>query len=74
MKWGAALLTLAIPGCVTLSEIKTACLPMVEYPPATQTAIAAQLGQLELGSPLDLFVQDAVAMRDADRACRALSH
>jgi hypothetical protein len=47
------------------------CLPLKQYDPAEQKAMAAQLQTLPSTSPVAMAMVDYLAMRDADRACQA---
>lgn len=59
-----------LAGCAhDLARLEVICLPMKDYPAATQSAAASELEALPAGSVVAEFVADYGAMRAANRAC-----
>lgn len=61
---------LLLVGCAAAVDVQVACLPLVVYTQAEQSSIQLAYTALPPGSILRRVVQDYLAMRDADRACR----
>lgn len=71
----ALILCLALAGCATPSVAPVvtvsapACLPLTQYDPAEEKAMAAALAALPKDSPLVTMIEDYGRLRSADRAC-----
>lgn len=65
-------LTLLLVACAATVEVQVQCLPLVEYSAVDQVELGRAYEALPRGSILRRVIQDYLAMRDADRACRSV--
>jgi uncharacterized lipoprotein YmbA len=68
--FGPLILAFGLASCATPAQVQVTCLPQANYSSEEQKSLRLAYDALPAGSLLRRALQDYLAMRDANRACK----